>query len=171
MHEIYSKAKTVYISLGDWESRLAKESKCFNERVEISPEGKARRTFAYPVPQDNGKNQELKLTGATSVVHALFAVANELLKELAAYVFFETNWTRSQPLGAVPTAWKIVAEILGNPYWQRRFTVQEIALGGNIQIMISQFTVRWEDVLGAYVMINRIVHPPATVAEDEQKLH
>ncbi len=169
MHEIYTNAKIIYISLGNWESRLAEESECFRESIEVDPAGQARRTFSYPVPQGDGTFQDLKLTGPVSAVHASFAVANELLKELAAYIFSETRWELLQPLGAVPTAWKIVADILSNPYWRRKWIVQEIALGADIQVMISQFTVRWEAVLGAYVMVNRIVHPIVGAEEDEQR--
>lgn len=170
MHEIYSKAKTIYISLGNWESRLAEESKCFKEGVEIESSGRVRRTFSYPVPQGDGKFEDLKLTGPVSAVHASFAVANELLKELAAYLFDETHWERLKPVGSVPTAWKIVADVLGHEYWQRKWILQEIALGTEIRIMISQFTVRWEDVLGAYIMVNRMVHPLEDPEKDELRL-
>ena len=169
MHEIYTNAKTTYISLGNWESKLAEESKCFTESIEIDHIGKKRRTFSYPVPQGDGTFKNLKVSGPVSAVHASVAVANELTKELAAYIFSETHWERLQPYGAVPTAWKIVAEVLSSPYWRRKWIVQEIALGADIQVMISQFTIRWEDVLGAYVMCNRIAHPIAGADEDEQQ--
>jgi hypothetical protein len=171
MHEIYSKAQTIYISLGNWESRLAEESKCFVEGREFDDElGKHRRTFTYPVPQADGGVKDFKLSGPVSAVHASFAVASFLLKELGAYIFSETHWERLEPLGAVPTAWKIVADILNNPYWRRKWIVQEIALGADIQVMVSSFTVRWEDVLAAFVMVNRMVHPLANAEEDEMRL-
>lgn len=46
------------------------------------------------MPYGDRKFEDLKLTGPVSAVHGSFAVAKELLKELAVYLFNETHWER-----------------------------------------------------------------------------
>lgn len=168
MDQIYSQAAMVNVSLGDWASKLAEESRCFREEVEVDEaSGRIVRTFIHPTPLGDGKFEDLKIKGPVSAVHASVAVADQLLRELASYLVSTTHWERLKPLAAVPTAWKIVADVLSNPYWRRKWIIQEIGLNPNVRIMIGSFYVRFEDVLGAFVMVNRIVHPQVNVENDE----